>query len=247
MNDLLDCRDVGVDIDIAYTDRRGLQDRCAIATVTYGTDDPGYDAESLLPADDWIPLPARLASELDARSDAHASTVIELVRVPGVTALDEIYRFQPFGDRHPARFLGYTECAADQRTTTTDTRTMRRLGIHLDNFDRMPLERRHESRRRIGINLGPGPRYLVLATQDIKGLARLTALIERDPHTDQVRQYVARGGQLTCIRIRLEPGEGYLAPTELIPHDGSTWGINAPSTIAFWLGEWPRSVFPSVV
>jgi hypothetical protein len=244
MNDLLDCRDVRVGIGIAYADRRGFQDRCAIATVTYGTDDPGYDADSVLPADDWAPLTARLASELAASSDAPASTLVELVRVPGVTTLDEIHRFQPFGGRRPARFLGYTECAADQRTTTTDTRTMRRLGIHLDNFDRMPLERRHESRRRIGINLGPGPRFLVLTTQDIKGLARLTALIERNPHTDQVRRYVAQGGQLTCIRIRLEAGEGYLAPTELIPHDGSTWGMSMPSIIAFWLGEWPRGTLP---
>jgi hypothetical protein len=247
MNDLLGCRDVGVGIDVAYVDRRAFQDRCALATVTYGTDDPSYDADSLLPADDWVPLPAQLASELDARPDAQASTLIELVRVPGVTAFDEIHRFQPFGDCYSARFLGYTECAADQRTTTTDTRTMRRLGIHLDNFDRIPLERRHESRRRVGINLGPGPRYLVLATQDIKGLARLTPLIKRNPHTEQIRRYVAQGGELTCIRIRLEPGEGYLAPTELIPHDGSTWEISMPSAIAFWLGEWPRGALPALL
>ena len=188
MSDLLDARDISAGIGIAYTDRRGLQERCAIATVTYGTGGPGYDANSLLPADDWKPLPLRLVSELDAGPNAPASTLVELVRVPGVGSLDAVHRFLPFGDRHPARFLGYTECAADQRTTTTDTRTMWRLGIHLDNFDRMPLERRHESRRRIGINLGPGPRFLVLTTQDIKGLAHITPLIERDPHTDQVRR-----------------------------------------------------------
>lgn len=246
MSDLRAGRDVSVGIGVAYTDRRGLQTRCAVATVIYGTDDPDYDADALLPAEDWSPLSSRLAAELDAGHDAPGSTLVELVRVPGLAALDEIHRFQPFGDRHPARFLGYTECAADQRTTTTDTRTKRRLGIHLDNFDRMPLERRHESRRRIGINLGPGPRFVVFTTQDVNGLARITPVIERNPHTDQVRRFVAQGGQLTCIRIRLEPGEGYLAPTEVIPHDGSTTGIRIPSTIAFWLGEWPRGALPSV-
>lgn len=247
MSDPLDARDVGVGIGIAYTDRQGLQARCAVATVTYGTDDPGYDAQALLPAEDWAPLPSRLASALGAGQGTPASTLVELVRVPGLAALDEIHRFQPFGDRHPAKFRGYTECAAGQRTTTTDTRTMRRLGIHLDNFDRMPLERRHESRRRIGINLGPGPRFVVLTTQDINGLANITPVIERNPHTDQIRRYVAQGGQLTCIRIRLDPGEGYLAPTEVIPHDGSTAGISSPSTIAFWLGEWPRGALPSAM
>ena len=247
MSDLPDCHDVRGNIEIAYGDRRGFQGRCAITTVTYGTDDPGYDAESLLPAYGWAPLPARLAVELSARPDAQVGALVELVRVPGVPAPDEIHRFQPFGERHSARFLGYTDCAAGQRTTTTDTRTMRRLGIHLDNFDRMPLERRHESRRRIGINLGPGPRFLVLATVDIQALADVTPLIKRDPHTDQVRRYVAQGGELTCIRIRLEPGEGYVAPTELIPHDGSTMGMSMPSTVAFWLGEWPREALPTLV
>jgi hypothetical protein len=177
---------------------------------------------------------------------ARVSTLVELVRVPDVVSRDEIHRFQPFADRHPARFLGYAECAADQLTTTTDPSTMRRIGIHLDNFDRMPLERRHESRRRIGINLGPGTRFLVLTTQDVQALAQVTPIIERNLHTDQVRRYVAQGGRLTCIRIRLDPGEGYLAPTELIPHDGSTAGTHSPSTIAFWLGEWPRGALPSV-
>lgn len=247
MNDLLSDQKASAGIAIAYTDRRGFQDRCAVASVTCGTDDPGYDGDSLLPADEWAPLPARMASELKAGSGVPESALVELVRVPDVATLDAVHRFQPFGDRHPARFLGYTECAADQLTTTTDPSTMRRLGIHLDNFDRMPLERRHESRRRIGINLGPGNRFLVFTTQDLQGLARVSPLIERNPHTGQVRRYGAQGGQLTCIRIRLEPGEGYLAPTELIPHDGSTRGVRSPSTIAFWLGEWPCGALPSVV
>ncbi|WP_034267140.1 hypothetical protein [Actinospica robiniae] len=234
-------------IGIAYTDSRRFQDRSSVTTVVYGTDDPDYDAVALLPADDWTALPSQIASRLHAFPGAEASTVVELVRVPEMPLLDAVHRFEPLGDRHPAQFLGYTECAANQRTTTTDHRTRRRLGIHLDNFDRMPLDRRHQSRRRIGINLGPGPRYLLLTTQDIKDIARLSPLIEREPHTHQVRSYVAGGGRLACVRFRLEPGEGYIAPTELIPHDGSTCGVDSPSTIAFWLGEWPRgALLPAV-
>lgn len=231
-------------IGIVYTDLQRFRDRCSMTVVSFGTDDPGYDAEALLPADRWTALGREVAVELHAHADVEASRIVELVHMPEIAALDAIHRFDPFGGQHPVQFLGYTECAGNQRTTTTDHRTMRRLGIHLDNFDRMPLERRHESRRRIGLNLGPGPRYLLLATQDVEDLAHLTPLIEREPHTDQVRRYVAGGGQLACIRIRLEPGEGYIAPTELIPHDGSTWGLEPPSTIAFWIGEWPRGALP---
>ncbi|MGW6455186.1 hypothetical protein ACWF94_04540 [Streptomyces sp. NPDC055078] len=40
-----------------------------------------------------------------------------------------------------------------------------------------------------------------------------------------------------CLRIRLAPGDGCIAPTELLPHDGSTTGIDHPSVAAFWLGH----------
>jgi hypothetical protein len=234
-------------IGIVYSNRQRFQERSAVAPITIGTDDPAYDTDALLPGDRWTSLSHESASELRALPDAAASTLVELVHVPNIAPLAAIHRFQPFGAQHPARFLGYTECAANQRTTTTDTRTTRRLGIHLDNFDRLPLERRHQSRRRIGLNLGPGPRYILLTTQDINELARRSPLIERDPHTDQVRRFVAQEGQLICVRIRLEPGEAYVAPTELIPHDGSTMGIHSPSTIAFWLGEWPCGALPPVI
>jgi hypothetical protein len=49
------------------------------------------------------------------------------------------------------------------------------------------------------------------------------------------------------MRIRLDPGEGYIAPTELLPHDGSTLTATAPSRIAFWLGHWPIGTLGSLV
>ncbi|MFJ9440818.1 hypothetical protein ACIRRH_02975 [Kitasatospora sp. NPDC101235] len=52
---------------------------------------------------------------------------------------------------------------------------------------------------------------------------------------------------LRCLRLRLAPGEGYLAPTELLPHDGSTMDIPEPSTAAFWLDHWPIGAFPSLI
>jgi hypothetical protein len=44
-----------------------------------------------------------------------------------------------------------------------------------------------------------------------------------------------------CLRIRLEPGDGYVAPTEFLPHDGSTTGIDQPSVAAFSLGRPPNA------
>ncbi|WP_435179434.1 hypothetical protein [Actinacidiphila sp. bgisy145] len=65
---------------------------------------------------------------------------------------------------------------------------------------------------------------------------------ETYPHAEHIRRYVADGHQLLCLRIRLEPGGGYIAPTELLPHDGSTTGVEQPSVAAFWLGRSPAVI-----
>jgi len=231
-------------IRLDFTDPEALRARCQMSAIRLGSTDQAYDAEALLPDDNWAPLGADLAKRLRADNATPESTLVELVRLRSGALRETIHAFAPFGDRLPAKFLGYVDCPPNQRTTTIDTRTTRRLGLHLDNFDRLPLERRAESRRRVAANLGPGSRFLILAIEDIREIAQRSTEDVRHPHTDHVRRYIADGGELTCIRIRLEPGEGYIAPTELIPHDGSTWGVDTPSTVAFWLGEWPRRALP---
>jgi hypothetical protein len=82
---------------------------------------------------------------------------------------------------------------------------------------------------------------------DIEQISRAMGATIRHPHTNDVRRYVREGHPLRCIRIRLDPGEGYIAPTEFIPHDGSTWGIHAPSRVAFWLGRWPTGTLRTLI
>ncbi|MFD7638388.1 hypothetical protein, partial [Streptomyces sp. NPDC059873] len=93
------------------------------------------------------------------------------------------------------------------------------------------------------LNLGPGPRYLLIGDRDIQQICRtLHADLDRHhPHTEDIRRYVAAGHPLRCLRIRLDPGDGYIAPTEFLAHDGSTAGIDQPSVAAFWLGQRPNA------
>lgn len=119
----------------------------------------------------------------------------------------------------------------------------------MDNFDKLSFADRTTGRRRLGVNLGPGPRWLVLATNDVLDLCRT---IDRDrpqsyPHTDDVRRYTSEGHELQLLRIRLDPGEGYIAPTELLPHDGSTLDATERSRIAFWLGHWPPGTLTTLI
>jgi hypothetical protein len=117
-----------------------------------------------------------------------------------------------------------------------------RIGLHIDNFDRMSWATRHRSRRRLCLNFGPGTRYLVFANVDVYDICRFQGCAPPDahPHTGDVRRYVAAEGPVLCLRVRLSPGQGYIAPTELLPHDGSTMNDPLPSVAAFWLERLPQ-------
>lgn len=237
---------------MGFTAPSTLQDRCAIAPVDLVHDEPEYDAQALLPASDWETVTPEQIKELISSTCPVDGALVEIVR-PRFTAPrhdapdDEISGFDPFQGRWSSWFVGFVDNPAGQVTTTVDTTTGRRIGVHLDNFDRLPTVRRAESRRRLAINLGPGSRYVVLAMDDIQEISRAQGSTASYPHTNDIRRYVHEGGRLRCLRIRLDPGEGYIAPTELIPHDGSTWGMRASSRIAFWLGHWPAGVLPTLI
>lgn len=248
---------------VAFIDALNAKGRCEIASVRLVANEPGYNPLVALPSDVWDPLSAVEVAALRSSEDNPDSATFEVVRVPFADGeLDEVREgsvefsladgsqtasFDPFDGRHPSIFLGHTDSAGGQRTTTVDQRVDRRTGLHIDNWDKLPLPERNRSRRRIAINLGPGDRYVLVATLDICDLHAVHPIDASFPRTGDIHEFLRRGGDLRCVRIRFEPGEGYIAPTELVPHDGSTLGIEQPSRIAFWLGDWPTGLFPAAV
>ena len=248
---------------IAFIDALNAKGRCEIASARLAENEPGYDPLVLLPEDDWEPLTVADVAALRPDADTPDSAVHEVVRLPFGPEKRERVRelsvefdlatgsqastFDPFEGRHPSIFLGHTDSPAGQRTTTVDQSVTRLTGLHIDNWDKLPLAERDRSRRRLGVNLGPGDRYVLLATLDVRDLLAEHPIDAPFPRTGHIRDFVREGGRLRCLRIRFEPGEGYVAPTELVPHDGSTLGIEQPSRIAFWLGDWPKDVFPAAV
>ncbi|MFE2407072.1 hypothetical protein ACFXDE_01875 [Kitasatospora sp. NPDC059408] len=201
--------------------------------------DPDYEPGAVIPDGAWRdldPLHARLlCTERDVR---RAVRIVSAADVPGTA---------PFAK--DATYLGTVTSGADALTTTINNASGQRLGLHVDNWDRLTCRHRVESRLRLCINLGPAPRWLLVG--DIDGVAICSELYPREyadrtPHTDDVRAFVKNGHALGCLRIRLEPGEGYIAPTELMVHDGSTAGTAGPSEAAFWLGHIPQGAFQPV-
>ncbi|MGW5689127.1 hypothetical protein [Nonomuraea sp. NPDC003754] len=224
-----------------------IQGRIDIGHVRQAGDAPGYDdGVAVVPRGDWTPLSSVEADRLRPDDTTPTSVVIELVaqtlpvfasddlqvRVDAATALD------PLDGRWPRRRLACAASRAGLLTSTEDSTTGHRIGLHVDNFDRLPYSARQNSRRRLCLNLGPGTRYLLVGDRDIKEICRVIGHDQGGycPHTDDLRRYVAEGHPLRCLRIRLQPGQGYIAPTEFLPHDGSTNGEESWSLAAFWLG-----------
>ncbi|MFE7529887.1 hypothetical protein ACFU7Y_29845 [Kitasatospora sp. NPDC057542] len=239
-------------LSIAFRDAEKLPARCSVAQVTSDVRRPGFEDEAIVPDGRWRSLRQDEVPGLRYRVGTPDSVAVELVRTTTpVTVEDCPNRPGPttvtfFGDEVPADYRGWAASPPDDLTATVDWNTDRRIGIHLDNWDRLPYPDRHRSRRRLGVNLGPGPRYLILGTVDVKEMCRTLqpgTYRRAHPHTSHVRTYAAKTG-LQLLRILLQPGEGYVAPTELLPHDGSTEGLPQPSTAAFWLGHWPMGTFP---
>lgn len=248
---------------IASIDALDVKDRCQFASIGLVSGEPGYDPEVLLPDDEWAPLTPDQVASLRPPAHADDSVLHEVIRLP--VEYEELQRirqksvefrlsddqqfidFDPFDGKYASKFIGHVESPGGYRTTTVDQRFDRRNGIHLDNWDQRSISERMSSRRRLGVNLGPGHRYLIVATEDIGDIGARYQMAGTCPRTEDIRDFIRQGGTLNCVRIRIEPGEGYIAPTELVPHDGSTSGASQPSRIAFWLGHWPAGVFPSAV
>jgi hypothetical protein len=228
-----------------------IRGRCDTAPVRLTRGEPGYEVGALVPGSDWAPVTADGAEHLRADATTPYGDLIELVHRPlPETAPDDLRarletaaRLDPLDGRWPNVLLGCTASPGNRATTTEDSRTGRRIGLHVDNFDRLPYPARRQSRRRLCLKFGPGPRYLLIGDRDVQQICRSlhTDLERHYPHTDDIRRYVAAGHPLRCLRIRLAPGDGYIAPTELLPHDGSTAGTDQPSVAAFWLGPRPNA------
>lgn len=227
-----------------------LRRRCDIASVRLTSSEPGYDPGALIPCDDWEPLTTTEADSLRPDETTPGQTLIELVHQPlpdldpdNLTSrLEAAATLDPLNGGWPTTLLGCTASPGNWTTTTEDSAIGHRIGLHVDNFDRLPYPKRPYSRRRLCLNLGPGTRYLLIGDHDVQHICRTLYrdLDHHYPHTTDVRRYVAAGHRLRCLRLRLDPGDGYIAPTELLPHDGSTLNSAAPSVAAFWLGRQPE-------
>jgi hypothetical protein len=119
-------------------------------------------------------------------------------------------------------------------STTRDRSDGCLVGLHLDRWDRRPVSTLSEARNRVCLNLGPQPRYLVFVPEDVRDMARRCQIAETTPFsTPDAQTYLRDHSEIRAYRIRVNPGEAYIAPTEELIHDG----IASSS-----LGEWMYTI-----
>lgn len=208
------------------------------------------------------------ASELDAiSSDWHwpSSNCISGFKING-TALSQMTasdiwhhrgvasaEFRAIGDRlwasvcdsspissiGPMQWLGVSIRPSGLRTSTLDSSIGRRIGLHLDSWDRTPIQHRHASRIRLCINLGTKLRSLLFLPYDIRTVnAAVSGTAEdEDVHNGNIGgRFCSAFRETPVLELTIPPGHAYLAPTENIIHDGCSEPAGGPDVTIAWLG-----------
>jgi hypothetical protein len=123
-------------------------------------------------------------------------------------------------------YIGLNRNMPGLLTTTVNERRQRRLGIHFDSWDQLPMPMRARSRYRLSINVGAGDRFFLFMAQSAATIldAIKDDMAERSTATDMLRLALHRNPHWPVYRLRVPPLWGYVAQTDYLPHDGSTFG-----------------------
>jgi hypothetical protein len=111
-------------------------------------------------------------------------------------------------------------------TATIDNKRGCRNGLHTDNWDGLPLAKKQEATNRICLNLGRDSRYFLfvnLTEMEIFEMLGCPDSSVNKPWTRQLtNEFMQRYPNYPVVKLRISPGEAYIAPTENIIHDAST-------------------------
>jgi hypothetical protein len=103
---------------------------------------------------------------------------------------------------------------------------MGRNGLHTDNWDALPLAQKQDSTNRICVNLGLDSRYFLFINLTERDIFEMLGCPDSDikkPWTRQLtNEFMRRYPDYPVVKLRIAPGEAYIAPTENMIHDAST-------------------------
>jgi hypothetical protein len=165
------------------------------------------------------------------------------IKVEQIKLLESIYAGPDADDV----FMGVASAPANRSTVAMHRDTGEPVGLHIDNYDGLPVRKRADARNRICVNVGSQSRYLLFLPLQTDFLLSRVELhpqataqqrkLASEDHRELVHQYFRLHPHSRIYRIEMAPGEGYVAPTENIVHEGSTLGTGARDYSMVWLGR----------
>lgn len=125
------------------------------------------------------------------------------------------------------------------RTTTVNAQTGRLTGLHIDSWHPGGSARSRSEVRRLCVNIGEGPRFLVFVNLPIQECAKAVQDAAGDGvgGSSTVHAFLSLFGEYPIVRLRINPGEGYIASTETTIHDASTLEGSSVDIAAMFLGS----------
>jgi hypothetical protein len=158
-----------------------------------------------------------------------------LHRHPCTTGCDAMLEFARIYLRseQPLIEQGAILCKAPGLPTATADDTGSHVGLHVDHVYNAKLRERASASNRLSINLGIEARFFLYINLPLATIGALT--VEQFPFDSRVHDthglrsiFMEHFESYPVVRVRLDPGEGYIAPTENLIHDWTTPGETAP-------------------
>jgi|GEM_PF-15433 len=136
---------------------------------------------------------------------------------------------------------GITVNTPGTATATYDLGDSRRPGLHLDSWSDLNPLRRDEAYNRMCINIGEETRQLLFINLPMRRIVQILSQfepeVEKQNPTRIGRMFMARFPDYPVVSVDVAPGEGYIAPTENVIHDGTTSAMTKPDVILTLLGR----------
>ena len=118
------------------------------------------------------------------------------------------------------------------------------VGLHIDSWDGGSISDRingtSKNRNRLCINVGSEDRYFLFINIDISQIKREFDFSFNDNPNKFVVDFLSNFSNYPVMKVRIKPGEAYIAPTESIIHDSTTLDkkfIDLPLTILGYFDE----------
>lgn len=130
--------------------------------------------------------------------------------------------------------------SAVTRTDRDDPARAACVGLHVDSWEGASLRARDALRNRICVNLSRARRSFLFVDLTLTEMMRALGLPDAEDHAVTLftgHAFLRRYPDYPVVRVTLEPGEAYLAPTGQIVHDGTAPEPPHPDVALHLLGH----------